>query len=131
MVKVLDASALMAYLEKEPGYEKIRDLFVKAAESGRHLLMSTVSWGEVFYILIRDHGLEEAERIQKIIETFPIEFVPADMFIAKQAALYKATKKLPYADCFAAALARVSKGELITGDKDFKTLESELKITWV
>ena len=131
MVKVLDASALMAYLEKEPGYEKIKDLFVKASESGRHLLMSTVNWGEVLYVLIKDHGLDEAERIQKIIETFPIELVPADYPIAKQAALYKALKKLPYADCFAAALAKGSKGELVTGDKDFKVLESEIKINWV
>ena len=131
MIKVLDASALMAYLEKEPGYEKVKDLFVKAAESGRHLLMSTVNWGEVFYLLVRDHGTDQAESLQKIIETFPIEFVSADLAIAKQAALYKAAKKLPYADCFAAALAKVHKGELVTGDKEFKAVESEIKISWV
>lgn len=131
MVKVLDACALMTYLGKEPGYEKIKDLFVKASESGRHLLMSTVNWGEVFYILIRDHGIEEAERIQKIIETFPIEFVPADLVVTKQAALYKAIKKLPYADCFAAALAKVHKGEIVTGDKEFKAVENEVRVVWV
>ena len=131
MVKVLDASALMTYLEKEPGYEKIKDLFVKATESGRHLLMSTVNWGEVFYVLIKDHGVEEAERIQRIIETLPIEFVPPDLITAKQAALYKATKKLPYADCFAAALAKVQKGEVVTGDKEFKVVEHEVKVVWI
>jgi len=131
MVKVLDSFALMAYLEKEPGYEKVKDLFIKASQSGRPLLMSTVNWGEVFYVLIRDHGIEEAERIQKIIETFPIEFLPADLIVTKQAALYKAAKKLPYADCFAAALAKVHKGEIVTGDKDFKAIENEIKVIWV
>jgi len=121
----------MTYLEKEPGYEKIKDLFVKAAESGRPLLMSTVNWGEVFYVLIRDHGIEEAERIQKIIETFPIEFVPAELIVTKQAAWYKVAKKLPYADCFVAALAKIHKGEIVTGDKEFKAVENEIKISWV
>jgi len=131
MVKVLDACALMVYLEKESGYEKIKELFVKAAESGQHLLMLTINWGEVFYVLIRDYGIEEAEKIQRAIETFPIEFVPVDLAITKQAVLYKATKKLPYADCFAAALAKLRKGEVITGDKEFKVLENEIKISWI
>ncbi|MDE2232049.1 MAG: type II toxin-antitoxin system VapC family toxin [Candidatus Omnitrophica bacterium] len=131
MVKVLDASALMAYLEKETGYDKVRDFFIKASESGKHILMSTVNWGEVLYVLIRDHGLEEAQKIEKIVETFPIEFVPVDLAIAKQAALYKAIKKLPYADCFVAALAKTHKGELVTGDKEFKLIENEIKVIWV
>ena len=131
MVHVLDASALMTYLEKQPGYEKIKDLFVNASESGKYLLMTTVNWGEVFYILIRGHGISEAERIQKIIETFPIEFVPADLRITQQAAIFKATKKLPYADSFAAALAKVHKGAVVTGDKEFKIIENEVKIVWV
>jgi predicted nucleic acid-binding protein len=131
MVKVLDASALMAYLEKEPGYEKVRDLLTKSAESGKDILMTTVNWGEVFYILIRGYGINEAERIQTLIETFPIEFVSADLALTRQAAIYKATRKLPYADSFAAALAKLRKGELITADKEFKSLESEVKILWI
>lgn len=131
MVKVLDACALMVYLEKEAGYEKIKELFVKAAESAKFLLMTTVNWGEVFYILIRDCGFEEAEKVQRAIETFPIEFVPDDLTLTKQAAIYKATKKLPYMDCFAAALAKLRKGEVITGDKEFKVLENEIKISWI
>lgn len=131
MVKVLDACALMSYLEKEPGYKKIKDLFVKAAEGGKNILMTTVNWGEVFYVLVKNYGTGEAERIQHAIETFPIEFVPPDLALSKQAALYKSIKKLPYVDCFAAALARFHKGELVTSDKDFKTIEDEIKVMWI
>ncbi len=131
MVKVLDACALMVYLEKEPGYEKIKELLVKSARSDINLLMSVVNWGEVFYVLIRNCGFDEAHRIQRAIETLPIEFVPADLSIARQAALYKATKKLSYADCFAAALAKLCKGEVITSDKEFEALENEIKIAWI
>lgn len=131
MVKVLDAYALMVYLEKESGYEKIKDFFARAAETGKKLLMSTVNWGEVFYILIRDYGIEEAENIQRAIETFPIEFVSADLELTKQAAHFKAAHKISHADCFAAALAKLNKGEVITGDKEFKLLENEVKIAWI
>ena len=51
--------------------------------------------------------------------------------LAKQAALYKSAKKLPYADCFAAALAKLRRGEIFTGDMDFKELENEIRIIWI
>ena len=131
MVKVLDASALMAYLEKESGYEKVKDLLIKSADGNQPLLMSSVNLGEVYYILIKEHGREEADKIFRLIETFPVECINADWHLVKQAALFKAEKKLPFADCFAAALAKLHKAELVTADKDFKVVEDEVKIIWL
>lgn len=128
---MLDASALIAYLEKESGYEKVKEALAKAAESEKKLLMSTVNWGEVYYILARDYGLEKGVGVMRLVDTFPIEFVPADLELARQAALYKAQKKLPYADSFAAALAKLRKAELLTTDKEFKLVEHEVRILWV
>ncbi len=131
MVKILDASALICYLEKETGYEQVKDLLGKAAESGRNLLMTTINWGEVHYVLLKDYGQDEVDHILTLIHTFPIEFVPADLVLVKQAAIYKATKKLPYVDSFAAALTKLRKGELVTGDRDFKVVEGDIKISWI
>lgn len=131
MNRVLDASALMAYLEKESGYEKVQKSFVKAAETGKNLLMTSVNWGEVYYVLARNYGIKKTERIQRVIDTFPVEIVSVDLTLAKQAAVYKATKKMPYMDCFAASLAKICKAELMTGDKEFKTLEDEIAILWI
>ena len=131
MAKILDASALVAYLWKQSGYEKVQDFLTKATGGEKRLLMTTVNLGEVYYLLLRDHGLEDADKILKIIETLPIDFVEVDMKLVKQAAVYKATKKLPYADCFVAALAKLQKGEVITGDKEFKAIENEVKIVWI
>ncbi len=128
---VLDASALMAYLEKEPGYEKVRDILVRAAEKEQNLLMSAVNWGEVYYVLVKRFGLKEAEKTMKVVDTFPIEVVDADLETARQAALYKAIRKLPYADSFAAALTKIRKGELVTGDKEFEHVASDIRIIWV
>jgi hypothetical protein len=36
----------------------------------------------------------------------PIHLAPADLELAKQAAIFKSSKKMSYADCFAAALAK-------------------------
>jgi len=38
---------------------------------------------------------------------------------------------MSYADGFAAALAKRLDGELVTGDGDFKPLESEIQVHWV
>ena len=38
---------------------------------------------------------------------------------------------MSYADCFAAALAKEKKTELLTGDKEFKQAEGEIKIHWL
>ena len=44
---------------------------------------------------------------------------------------YKAGKKMSYADCIAAATAKLHKAELVTGDKDFKQVEDEVQILWI
>jgi predicted nucleic acid-binding protein len=38
---------------------------------------------------------------------------------------------MSYADCYAAALAKARKADLVTGDKEFKPLEVEIRIQWV
>jgi hypothetical protein len=47
------------------------------------------------------------------------------------AAKYKAFKKMPYAGCFAAALAKSEKAALLTGDPEFKEVEKEIRIVWL
>ncbi len=131
MSYVLDASALTAYFEKEPGYEKVQEYLTKAASSKQSLLLSAVNWGEVFYVTFQNHGSESAEEISRVIESFPIDVVPIDRTLAKQAALYKVTHKMSYADCFAAALTKVRGATLITGDRDFRKLQGRIKIEWL
>lgn len=131
MKRVVDAHALLVFLEKEPGFEKIQSIFVTAVEKDNYLLMTSVNFGEVYYIVLRECGQQKADEIEKIIKTLPVEIIDVDMQLAREAARFKATKKISYADCFAAALTKLHKGELVTGDKEFKVLENEIKISWV
>ena len=131
MTRILDAHGLLVFLEKEAGYEKVEQSFVTAVEKDRYLLMTSVNFGEVYYIVLRECGSEKAHEIEKIIRTLPIEIIDVDIQLAREAARFKASHKISYADCFAAALAKLHKGEVITGDKEFKSVESEIKIAWL
>jgi predicted nucleic acid-binding protein len=65
------------------------------------------------------------------IAQLPIEIVGVDMELTKLAASLKAQHNLPYADCFAAALAQARKATLVTSDKDFERARPAVKILWV
>lgn len=131
MKKILDAHALLVFLEKEPGHEKLESYFIAALEKDNYLLMTSVNLGEVYYIVLRECGREKAEEVEKIVATLPLEIIAADWPLAKEAARFKAARKLSYADCFAAALAKLYQGEVITGDKEFKAVEKEIKVVWL
>lgn len=126
--KVLDSWALLCYLEKERGFEKLIDLFEKATESSKPLLMSIINWGEVYYIVARRLGDAKAQEIEQLIQSLPITLVDADKYLTREAARLKATKRMAYADCFAAALAQHKKAELYTGDPEFRAVEKNIKI---
>jgi len=131
MKRILDAHALMVFLEKEPGFDKIESLFKSAVEKGDYLLITSVNLGEVFYIILRECGEDKAREIEEIVQTLPIKVIDADWKLTREAAKLKAFKKMSYADCFAAALASMHKGELITGDPEFKAVEEQIKIMWI
>ena len=131
MKKVLDSHALMVFLEKEPGYEKVGSLLVAAAVKDQPLLMSVVNWAEIHYIVLRELGEQKAQEIERVIMTMPIDLVEADLDLARQAARFKAFKKMSLADCFAAALAKIRKAELVTGDREFMAVQNELNILWL
>jgi predicted nucleic acid-binding protein len=38
---------------------------------------------------------------------------------------------MSYADCFAAALAKLRTAELVTGDKEFRQMEEDVRILWL
>ncbi len=130
-VRVLDSYSLIAYIEGEVGKDTMIEVFRSARDSGRDALLSVVNWGEVYYITLREAGQARADEVAHLISTLPIHIVPADLELAKQAAILKSSKKMSYADCFAAALAKHRRVELVTGDKEFKQVEAEVRILWI
>ncbi len=122
---VLDANALYRFLMEQPGAEVVERLFLRARDSGTTLLMSVVNWGEVYYALAVRKSFKEAQLVMAQVRLLPLKIVVADEAITESAAQLKSGYKLPYADCFAAAVAGRS-NVLVTADvKDFK------KVAWL
>ncbi len=131
--KVLDSWALIAFFEDEPAAGNVEKCLIQAAEGRHTLLLSAVNWGEIYYSTMREVSQEAAEQTAREISALPIKVVGIsdDLGLARQAAIYKATCKMSYADCFAAALAKLEKANLITGDPEFQQVEGEIKIDWL
>ena len=131
---VLDAHALMVLFNDEPGAEEVEKILIKAESGSPKLLMSVVNWGEIYYSILRGASHEMAETKAHEIAGMQIELVPVDaddLELVRQAAAFKATRKMSYADCFAAALAKIKNAELVTGDREFKQLARDVKIHWL
>ncbi|MFQ5791503.1 MAG: PIN domain-containing protein [Acidobacteriota bacterium] len=52
------------------------------------------------------------------------------METAKLAAALKARHRLPYVDCFGAALACERKAQLVTSDRDFERVAKNVMLLW-
>ncbi len=128
---VLDSFALLAYLRGEAGGDVVRDLLEKASEKDQPLHMTEVNYAEVKYITLRKQGAAVWNAISEALPALPIQFHVADRALSNQAADFKVRHAMSLADAFAAALARLRKAELVTGDQEFKSLESEIKIRWL
>jgi len=115
---VLDASALFAFLQKTPGAYRVSELLKEALHGRARMLMSAVSYGEVYGTILRASGPEQALMVVYAVSPLPIELWDATPQRALKAADVKAKHKL-YADSFAAALAIEHNAALVTSDSDF------------
>lgn len=129
--KVLDSYSIIAYLENETGASHMVELFKDGRDSGQDLLLCMVNWGEVYYITHRELGSERAEEISELLTSLPIEIVGIDLELTKTAAELKSQHRMSYADCFAAALAKTRRGEVVTGDPEFHQVEKEIRVHWI
>ncbi len=128
---VLDASAMLAMFFGQPGVEQMRELFHKASETDKPVFISAVNWAEVLDKMERKHGKAGLDTARQFEGTTPLEAVPVDRELAEAAAGLKVTHNLGLADAFAAALAKSMKAELVTADTEFKSVEKEIKISWL
>ena len=130
---VLDSYALLAYLEAEPGSDRIRELLEAAKDRICHLYMCVVNMGEVMYIVERERGLPKAQATLARIDELPIEIVNVDRPLTLAAAHLKMDCPIAYADCFAAALSQLKDATLVTGDPEFNKIKPDcnVRIEWL
>jgi predicted nucleic acid-binding protein len=128
---VLDSHAVLAFLFQERGHEKVLDLLEKAVQANQVLFVASPNWAEVRYIVERKVGVARWHEARQKLLGLPLEIVSADQALSELAGEIKAVKKMSLADCFAAALAKMKKAEIYTGDPEFKAMEKDLKVIWL
>jgi len=132
---LLDACAMIAYLNDEEGADKIEELLWQSDRGSGHLFMHEVNLLEVYYGVYREEGEKLAEETFERITNLPIEVVVGlREGVLKEAGRLKAIYKVSLADSIALAEAKVKRLALVTCDHhEFDRLQEakELDFVWI
>ncbi len=128
---ILDSYALLAYFQAEQGGEEVRDILKKGRDEKVSVLLSVINLGEIYYIVSRKLGMETARAVVEDISKLSVNMIDAGTDRALAAAEIKARHPLSYADAFAVAAAMEFSGTIVTGDPEFKAVESYASILWL
>jgi predicted nucleic acid-binding protein len=128
---VLDSFALLAYFQAEPAALKVRDLLRQARDDEAGVFLSLINLGEILYTVERKLGREASHEILQDVLTLPVRVAEVTMDRVVSAARIKAGFPISYADAFAAALALELTAPVVTGDPEFKRVESIVRVLWL
>ncbi len=128
---ILDSFALLAYLQGEVGMARIQQALEEAQKDRCRVSMCIINLGEVLYIIEREQGLVKAHEALAAIQQLPIEILPADEQTVLAAAHIKANHVLSYADAFAVTCAQSLNATVLTGDREFESVESLISLEWL
>ncbi len=128
---VLDSYALLAHYQNEPGGPRVKAVLAQAEKQRADVYLSIINYGEVLYILEREEGLMTAQDLIATVDQLPVMVVEADRKRTCAAAHLKAQHPISYADAFALTLAQQKQAILLTGDPEFRKVESLITIEWL
>jgi predicted nucleic acid-binding protein len=114
---VLDACALLAFLDKEDGGTCVNTL-IQSAETGEATVsINIINLYEVYYKRIRKAGLDAANEFLDMFEDMAVEvvFIQVDRIFA-EATRFKTMYHMSLADSFALATAFCHGAVLVTAD---------------
>ncbi len=125
---VVDTSAFVALILREPGYQKVE----LALQEADHLVLGTPSLVECGIVLATRLGRDPRSLIQRTIDQFGIEIVPFEREFAEVAidAFLKFGKGrhaagLNILDCMAYGMAKESGQPLLSVGEDFQKSDLE------
>jgi predicted nucleic acid-binding protein len=125
---VLDTSALLTLIEDEAGADDVQALLEQAGRGEVSLLISFISFMEVYYISLQERGQEEAEERVQLMAALPVLRVESTEALAVLAGQFKAHYRLSVADAWIAALAQERDATLVHKDPEFEEIEATVKV---
>ena len=132
---VLDACALIAFLNDEEGAHLVETLLCESTAQDVDLVMNRVNLLEIYYGVYRDDGIDEAKNVLAKIDNLPVTIIDTltdEVFY--EAGKIKATNRISLADAIAIAEANVRDVELVTCDHhelDILVKEEKMAAYWI
>ncbi len=127
---VFDSFAILSFFKGEKSSKIVQDKIEQVQNGKLSGFLTTVNLAEIYYIIWREKGEEDAETAAESIKDWGIKLVSIDENLAKEAGSIKANHPLSLADAFAAAVTKNENATLLTGDSEFKLLD-DLSIQWL
>ena len=134
-IYVLDACALIALFNDEPGADDVERILREAFNGTAEIYMTKINIYEIYYGIYKSSGKENAEQTHNLIKKLPIiitEHFSDDIFY--EAARLKSLYKISVADSIALGEAIVRNAQLLTADHhEFDVVEQheKVKIHWI
>jgi len=131
---ILDACALIAYIDFEDGATVIEDLIDRASIGEIHVYINCVNFLEVYYHTLGLYGKQKAKQLVSYIKDSDINVIfENNMDILIEAGRIKSCNKLSLADSIGLATSIVYKGCFVTADyHELETVKKKesLNIIW-
>jgi predicted nucleic acid-binding protein len=132
---VLDACALIAYLNKEPEGIKVKSLFEHSDTEDISIFMSVFNLIEVYYDFIKKYRMvEQADEIMRQVNELPIEIIETvSHAVYRETARLKGFYHISLADAVACASAKSLGAAIVTKDGEIRAVEQgeNLSVLWI
>ena len=124
MLYLLDTSALIAFIEKEPGMEQIRALLGEQT-----VLLPFVTLMETYYITLQEQGQVIADKRYKLIQKLPVTILwQVSEITLKLAARFKAAHRISFADALIAGFTAEHNAILVHKDPEYEVLKDKVRL---
>jgi ribonuclease VapC len=131
MALLFDSFAILRFLQKEQGAERVRELLNEASRLQLPCYMNVINFGEILYTTQRRFGVQARMQVFIAVQQLGMSLLPCTESLVYRAAELKAVYPMSYADTFALASAIEHQACVVTGDPEFRLVEHLVKIEWV
>ncbi len=128
---VLDGYSLLAFLEGGPGAQRLREIMEHGKGQRAVVASSVVNIAEALSVIEKERGVVNAQATLARLWDLPLQRHDAGEGLALGAARMRAQRDVPYADCYALALARRMGATLVTGNPALRKAGDLVDIEWL
>jgi PIN domain nuclease of toxin-antitoxin system len=132
---VLDACALLAFINNEPGADRVEAILRDALNGNAEVFMNKINVFEVYYGIYRSQGKEKADEIYRLIQIQPINIIDAlDDAVFTEAARLKTKFRMSLADSIALGEAVYQNAVVVSSDHhefDIVSSQENIVFDWI